>query len=245
VSGAGTCHDGMHGPGRGRRGEIRWRHGDAQGAGLAYNERMRTFDLAEMLREVPGTEVTARPGLVTVHIPAIGDTVRIPFRTVLDADWVQVPTGAPAVQVDIKIKRESLPLIVTVDDVVFTPAYADDLIDPEDELLVPAMPSLVAYSEMHRDVRSLGAALDDPDFELDPAMLAATLTAHRCFLAGAMRIGMWPVRVAAWWEYTSARSAGKITTARFREDPEWDQLMTGVQEARQAQFEQQAETAIG
>ncbi|WP_436520578.1 hypothetical protein [Actinoplanes sp. HUAS TT8] len=199
---------------------------------------MRTNDLAEMLREVPGTEVTAGPGLVTVHIPAIGDTVQIAFRNVLDADWVHVPTGEPAVQVDLKVRRSSLPLIVTVDDVVFTPAYADDVIDPEDELLVPAMPGLIAYSEMHRDVRALGKALDDPNFELEPDVLAATLTAHRCFLAGALRVGLWPVRVAAWWEYTSARSAGHITMARFSEDPRWDQLMNGVQDARQQQFEQ-------
>jgi hypothetical protein len=194
---------------------------------------MRTDELAEMLREVPGTEVTAGPGLVTVHIPAIGDTVRIAFRDVLDADWVHVPTGAPAVQVDLKRKRQVLPLIVTVDDVVFTPAYADDVIDPADELLVPAMPSLIGYSEMHRDVRALGKALDDPKIDLAPTMLAATLTAHRCFLAGAVRVGLWPVRVAAWWEYTSARSADKIRMARFRDDPQWDELMAGVQEARQ------------
>ncbi|GLW31985.1 hypothetical protein [Actinoplanes regularis] len=194
---------------------------------------MRTNELAEMLREVPGTEVTVGPGLVTVHIPAIGDTFQIAFRNVLDADWVHVPTGEPAVQVDLRRKHESLPLIVTVDDVVFTPAYADDLIEPEDGVLVPAMPNLIAYSEMHRDVRALGQALDDPDFTLDDEVLAATLTAHRCFLAGAMRIGLWPVRVAAWWEYTSARSAGRVTMARFRSDPQWDQLMDGVREARQ------------
>jgi hypothetical protein len=193
---------------------------------------MRTFELAEMLREIPGTEVTAGPGLVTVHIPALGDTVRIAFRDVLDADWVHVPTGAPAVQIDLRRKHESLPLIVTVDDVVFTPAYADDLIDPEDELLVPAMPSLIGYSEMHRDVRALGGALDDADVDLTPEVLAATLTAHRCFLSGAIRVGLWPVRVAAWWEYTSARSAGRITMARFRPDPEWDRLLADVREAR-------------
>ncbi|BCJ46307.1 hypothetical protein GCM10010168_52580 [Actinoplanes ianthinogenes] len=201
---------------------------------------MRTQELADMLGEVPGTEVTAGPGLVTVHIPAIGDTVRIAFRDVLDADWVHVPTGAPAVQIDLKRKRQSLPLIVTVDDVVFTPAYADDVIDPEDELLVPAMPSLVGYSEMHRDVRALGQALDDPKVDLAPTMLAATLTAHRCFLAGALRVGLWPVRVAAWWEYTSARSAGKVRMARFREDPQWDELMAGVREARRHTEEEAA-----
>ncbi|BBH68857.1 hypothetical protein ACTI_55420 [Actinoplanes sp. OR16] len=193
---------------------------------------MRTDELAEMIQEVPGTEVSYGPGLVEVHIPAIGDTVRLAFRDVLDADWVHVPTGAPAVQIDLKRGHESIPLIITVDDAVFLPAYADDLVDPEDELLVPAMPNLISYSEMHRDVRALGKAIDDREIELEPEILAATLLAHRCFLAGAVRVGLWPVRVAAWWEYTSARSAADIRLARFRGDPQWDQLMADVTEAR-------------
>ncbi|BAL88914.1 hypothetical protein AMIS_36940 [Actinoplanes missouriensis 431] len=193
---------------------------------------MRTDELAEMIQEVPGTEVSYGPGLVTVHVPAIGDTVRLAFRDVLDAEWVHVPTGAPAVQVDLRRKHESIPLIITVDDVVFIPAYADDLVHPEDELLVPAMPNLISYAEMHRDVRALGKAIDDPDVELEAEILAATLLAHRCFLAGAMRVGLWPVRVAAWWEYTSARSAQSIRMARFRDDPRWDALMADVTEAR-------------
>ena len=75
-------------------------------------------------------------------------------------------------------------------------------------------PSLLAYSEMHRDVRMLGRAIDDPDVELEPEMLAATLLAHRCFVAGAVRVGMWPVRVAAWgarmrwsWRVTARASS--------------------------------------
>jgi hypothetical protein len=207
--------------------------GRAAGSALrAYNGRMRTDELADLISEIPGTQVSAAPGVVTVVVPAIGDTARILFRDVLDAYAVTVPTGAPAVQVDIKRKRESLPLIFTVDDVVFAPAYADDLVDPEDELLVPAMPGMIGYSEMHRDVRALGRAIDDPDVELDPEMLAATLIAHRCFLAGAVRVGLWPVRVAAWWEYTSARAAKSIRVARFRPDEKWDQLMADVTEAR-------------
>ncbi|MEV0900865.1 hypothetical protein [Actinoplanes sp. NPDC049802] len=193
---------------------------------------MRTYELADLIGEVPGTEVTAAPGVVTVHVPAIGDTARILFRDVLDAYEVSVPTGAPAVQVDIKRGHESLPLIVTVDDVVFTPAYADDLVDAEDELMVPAMPGLLGYSEMHRDVRALGKAIDDPQVKLDPEILAATLLAHRCFIAGAVRVGLWPVRVAAWWEYTSARAAESVRLARFRPDTRWDELMEDVAEAR-------------
>ena len=193
---------------------------------------MRTDELAELIGEVPGTQVTAAPGIVTVHVPAIGDTARLLFRDVLDAYEVAVPTGAPAVQVDIKRRRESLPLIFTVDDVVFSPAYADDMVDPEDELLVPAMPGMLGYSEMHRDVRALGKAIDDPAVELDPEMLAATVLAHRCFIAGAVRVGLWPVRVAAWWEYTSARAATQVRLARFRPDEQWDRLMADVTEAR-------------
>ncbi|GLY06829.1 hypothetical protein [Actinoplanes sp. NBRC 101535] len=194
---------------------------------------MRTDELAAMLREVPGTEVVAGPGLLTIHVPAIGDTVRLEFRDVLDADFVYLPTNAPAVQVDLRLGRhESVPVIVTVDDVVFTPAYADDLVESGEELLIPAMPSLIGYSEMHRDVRGLGKALDDEEVELDPDILEATLTAHRCFIAGAVRVGLWPVRVAAWWEYTTARSAGTVGLPRFRADERWDRLMADVTEAR-------------
>jgi hypothetical protein len=193
---------------------------------------MRTDELAEMIQEVPGTDVSYGPGLVTVHVPAIGDTVRLAFRDVLDADWVHVPTGAPAVQVDLRRKHESIPLIITVDDVVFLPAYADDLVDPDDELLVPAMPNLISYSEMHRDVRALGKAIGDPEIELEPEILAATLLAHRCFIEGAVRVGMWPVRVAAWWEYTSSQAARVATLARFRDDEQWEALMADVTEAR-------------
>ncbi|WP_430792018.1 hypothetical protein [Actinoplanes sp. G11-F43] len=193
---------------------------------------MRTDELADLIAEVPGTEVTAVPGIVTVHVPAIGDTARLLFRDVLDAYEVMVPTEAPAVQVDLKRGRESLPLIVTVDDVVFAPVYADAVVDPEDELMVPAMPGMIGYSEMHRDVRALGKAIDDPNLELDPEMLAATLLAHRCFIAGAVRVGLWPVRVAAWWEYSSALAAKRTRLARFRPDEDWDRLMADVTEAR-------------
>lgn len=193
---------------------------------------MRTDELADLVAEVPGTQVDYGPGLVTVHIPAIGDTVRLMLRDVIEAYEVSVPTDAPAVQIDLKRRREVLPLIVTVDDAVFTPVYADSVVDPEDELMVPAMPSLISYSEMHRDVRLLGKAIDDPDVELEPEMLAATLLAHRCFIAGAVRVGLWPVRVAAWWEYTSAKAAKAVRLARFRPDEQWDQLMADVTEAR-------------
>jgi hypothetical protein len=202
---------------------------------VTYNGRMRSYQLTEALAEVPGIEVTIRRGALHVHVPALGDTARLDPDDVLDADAVFVPTQAPAVQLDIKRGHQVLPLIVTVDDLVFTPAYADDLIAEGAEVRVPAMPSLIAYSEMHRDVRALGRTIDDPSVSLEPEILAATLLAHRCFLRGAVRVGLWPVRVAAWWEYTHARAGASLDLAPFRPDPEWDRLMSDVAEARRLQ----------
>ena len=130
---------------------------------------------------------------------------------------------------------------VTAADLVFPPAYADSMIVPGADLRVPAMPALIAYSEMHRDVRAFGRTLDGPVAALDSDMQAATLLAHRCFLAGAVRMGLWPVRVAAWWEYSAARSAGAIELPSFRADPAWDDLMEDVAEARRQQSLQAAE----
>jgi hypothetical protein len=188
---------------------------------------MRSFELTEALSEVPGLDVSIRRGALHIHVPALGDTATLDPDDVVESADVWVPTQQPAVQLDIRRNREILPLIVTVDDLVFTPSYADDLIAEDAEVIVPAMPSLIAYSEMHRDVRALGKAVDSAD--LDPMTLAATLLAHRCFLRGAIRVGLWPVRVAAWWEYTSSRAPQTIP---LRPDPVWDELLADIAEAR-------------
>ena len=194
---------------------------------------MRSDDLVRMLSAVPGTEVSAGAGMVTAYVPAIGDAVQVASDDVLDAEPATVPTGAPAIRLEIRRGHEALPVIVTVGDVVFTPGYAADLLEPGAAVPIPAAPQLVAYSEMHRDVRALGRAVDTDGVQLDPDMLAATLLVHRCFLAGAVRVGLWPVRVAAWWEYTWARVGSDVTLAPFRADPVWDRLMSDVAQARQ------------
>jgi hypothetical protein len=207
---------------------------------MAYNGRMRSFELTEILGEVPGAEITVERGELVVHIPAIGDAVRLRPDEIIDAEPAFVPTGAPAVQLDVRRGHEVLTLIVTVDDVVFMPAYADDLLEEGAELVVPAMPGLIGYSEMHRDVRALGRAIDDPQVRHDPQMLAGTLLAHRCFLTGAIRVGLWPVRVAAWWEYSNARVGEDVPLAPFRADAVWDDLMADVTEARRLTAAHQA-----
>jgi hypothetical protein len=199
---------------------------------VAYNGRMHSYELTEALETVPGAEVKIYRGALAIHLPAIGDTARLEPDDIVAAEPVFVPTGKPAVQLDVRLGHQVLPLIVTVDDLVFTPVYAADLITPGASVRVPAMPNLISYSEMHRDVRALGKAIDDQSLALDPATLAATLLAHRCFIAGAVRVGLWPVRVAAWWEYAHARVGGSVPLAGLRPDPVWDELMADVAEAR-------------
>ncbi|HEX9999932.1 MAG TPA: hypothetical protein VGB74_05735, partial [Actinoplanes sp.] len=117
---------------------------------------MHSYELTEALAEVAGAEVKIHRGVLTVHVPAIGDTARLEPDDIVAAEPVFVPTGKPAVQLDVRIGHQVLPLIVTVDDLVFTPAYAADLVPPDAAVRIPAMPNLVSYAEMHRDVRALG-----------------------------------------------------------------------------------------
>lgn len=195
---------------------------------------MHSDELAGALAEVPGTKVSAGAGFVTAYVPAIGDSVRLAPQDILGANPAVVPTGAPAVRLAVRRGHKRLPLIVTVDDVVFAPAYAADMLIEGVDVRVPAAPQLVAYSEMHRDVRALGRAMDDIGSGLDPDTLAATMLVHRCFLAGALRVGLWPVRVAAWWEYNWARAGGDPRGGPFRADPDWDRLMDDVADSREA-----------
>jgi hypothetical protein len=58
------------------------------------------------------------------------------------------------------------------------------------------------------------------------------LLLHRCFLAGAVQVGLWPVRVAAWWEYSWARTGRDLPLPSFRPDVAWNALMDDVTEAR-------------
>jgi hypothetical protein len=205
---------------------------------------MHCEELVAMLGAVPGVEVSAGSGVVTAYVPAIGDAVRLEPEDVLTAERITVPTGAPGVRLAVRRGHEKLPLIVTVGDVVFMPAYAASLLAGGAPMRVPSTPHLVAYSEMHRDVRALGRAVDEAGPDLDPDTLAATLLVHRSFLAGALRVGLWPVRAAAWWEYSWARVGGGLPLARFRADPTWDRLTADVTDARrQADVEQPAGTA--
>ncbi len=192
---------------------------------------MDTDVLVGLLAQVPGTRVSHDGEAITAHLPTIGDTVRLAVGDVLGAERVVVPTGAPGVQLGVRRGHEELPLIVTVDDVVFMPAYAADMLQPGAPVRVPFSPPLVAYSEMRRDVDALGHAVQRGGQRLDAEILAATVLLHRCFLAGAVRVGLWPVGVAARWQHTWMRVGADLPLAPFRADPIWDLLLADADSA--------------
>ena len=208
------------------------RAGRAPAGAMPYNEDVQIDDVAGFLREVLGDQVSTGDGLVIVSVPSIGDAARLAAEDVLWAEEIITPTRAAAVRLGLRRGHGEMPLIVATDDVVFSPA------DPADvtaglPIGIPSMPNLVAYSEMHRDVRALGRAVDDRRRRLDLDTLAATLLVHRCFLSGAVRAGLWPVRVAAWWEYSWAHARGDLPLQRFRPDHEWDRLLDDITRARE------------
>jgi hypothetical protein len=194
---------------------------------------MRSDELAQVLGDIAGAETSVDDdGVVVARVAAIGDAVRIDPASVLNAYEIVVPSGAPGIEFGIRRGREELPLIVTADDVVFMPADAADMIEPGMALRAPGGPDLVAYSEMRRDLRALGRTIDREGGGLDLDTLAATILLQRCVLSGAMRIGLWPVRVAAWWEYAWATCGDRLPLPPFRPDRQWDELMAGVAAAR-------------
>jgi hypothetical protein len=198
---------------------------------VAYNGRMHSDELAGFLGEVLGDQVSAGDGLVIVSVPGVGDAARLAIEDVLWAEQIVTPTGSSAVRLGLRRGHGELPVIVAVDDVIFSPADAADVVQGL-PVSIPSMPNMVAYSEMHRDVRALGRAVDEAGADFDLDVLAATLLVQRCFLLGALRVGLWPVRVAAWWEYCWASVSGDLPVARFRPDPDWDRLMVDVAAAR-------------
>jgi hypothetical protein len=192
---------------------------------------MHSDELAGFLAEMLGDRVSLDGPRVVVDVPAVGDAARLPVGDVLWAEQIVTPTGADAIRLGLRRGHGEMPVILATDDVVFPPADPADVVEGL-PVSLPSMPNMVAYSEMHRDVRALGRAVDERGGELDPEVLAATLLVHRCFLRGAMRAGLWPVRVAAWWEYCWARARPDTPLSRFHPDPEWDRLLEDVTAAR-------------
>ena len=179
-------------------------------------------EVAKGLRSLAGIEVTAVGDRLRLDVPALGDGLWLRPADVVRLVHSRAPDGDPAVELAF---ADDVPLIVVSDDVVYEPAPTMDVIDSPIEVRITNMPPLVAYSEMERAAVYLARSGDDADL----AELDATFLLVRCFVAGATRFGMRPVRTVAWWLRGSAATLGEFPTRQFRPDPLWDDLVTAAE----------------
>lgn len=178
-------------------------------------------EIARALRELPGLQVSVSGEGIHVRVPSLNDNPHLAAAEVRQLRQIFGPRGEPAVQ--LAVGAPARPLIITADDVVFAPASADAVLDSSMRYEVSNAPVLVAYSEMERDTQSLARSCEgQASRNLDRA--GGDLLLLRCFIAGAVRCGMRPVRAVAWWQRAWAALGGDVALPPFRQDPVWDEL---------------------
>ncbi len=183
---------------------------------------MEIAEIIHALSGLPGIQVSAAGDKVSVYVPPLDDSVQLMAVEVQRLRMIFGPRGEPAVEFEVGDESGLWPLIVTSEDVVYAPASTDTLLDTRIRMQVSNSPALVAYSEMERDVQGLARSCGDgPEMNLDAD--AGTLLLLRCFIAGAVRFGMRPLRAVAWWQRAWA-VLGDDCFLTFRQDPLWDGL---------------------
>lgn len=185
--------------------------------------RVEVAEIIRALAGLPGIRAAAMAGRVSVHVPAIDDTVRIDAAEVRRYRHIWGPYGDPAVEFVIGDEQVVSPLIVTPGDVVYRPVDAGDVLDSAMEYRITDAPHLVAYTEMERAAAQLAHACERPGpIELSGA--SATFLLVRCFVVAATLAGLRPVRSVAWWQRGWTAVGGEVLLPPFRPDPVWDEL---------------------
>jgi hypothetical protein len=184
---------------------------------------MESAEIARALSGLPGVQVTVAGDKVSVFVPPLDDSVQLMAVEVQRLSNIFGPRGEPAVEFAVGDESDLWPLIITPNDVVYAPASADTFLDSPVRIQVSNSPVLVAYSEMERDIQTLARSCgDEAEGNLDK--VAGTLLLLRCFIAGAIRFGMKPLRAVAWWQQAWAVLGVDTFLPPFWQDPVWDGL---------------------
>lgn len=184
---------------------------------------MESADIAHALSALPGLHVTVSGEGIHVRVHSLNDSLYVQAGQVRQLGKIFGPRGEPAVEFTMGDESGLWPLIMTTDDVVYAPASADTVLDSDIRFEVRNTPALVAYSEMERDTQSLARSCESTAARnLDRA--GGDLLLLRCFIAGAIRLGMRPVRAVAWWQRAWAALGGDVALPPFRADSVWDEL---------------------
>jgi hypothetical protein len=191
---------------------------------------MRTDAICQALERVSGVDVTVSDSgtRVDVRVSAIDDGVCLVASRVIRCQPIAAPNGDPAVEFVIAAEDRAQPLIIVSDDVVFAPASPRELLDSRMAYEVGNAPHLVAYSEMARDAEGLARACEQRD-GTNLAQLAGTFLLLRCFIVGATRFDLRPVRSVAWWQRAWAAVGGDLALPPFRSDAQWEELVRSAE----------------
>jgi hypothetical protein len=184
---------------------------------------MESAEIARALSELPGLQVTVSGDMISVFVPALDDSVNLMAAEVQRFSKIFGPRGESALEFTVGDESDLWPLIITPGDVVYAPASADTVLDSTIRYQVSNAPPLVAYSEMERDTQTLARSRGDQE-ERNLDALSGTLLLLRCFIMGATRFGMRPIRAVASWQRAWAVLEDDIFLPPFRLDSVWDGL---------------------
>jgi hypothetical protein len=210
----------------------------------AANRGMPPEEVVRALSALPSIRITTAADGIAIHVPAIEDRVLLSSAAVKRARRIFAPNGDPAVEFAVGDENEELPLIITPEDVVFAPAKSASLLVSSVPIVVADAPHLVAYSEMERDAEraALACAQSGPK---NTDRLGATFLLLRCFVAGATRFGLRPLRTVAWWQQGWKIIGDDVALPPFRPDSSWDALSRAAEHitATPSSYGEQSEAA--
>jgi hypothetical protein len=159
---------------------------------------MEAAEIAQALAGLSGLRVTVLDDCVCVYLPAIDDSVQLLAGQVQRFTSMFAPNGDPALEFVIGDEHEVWPLIIVADGVAFAPEDPVAVLDSPIPFQITNAPHLVAYSEMERDAEEIALASESSD-EIDLYLAAGSYLLLRCFIAGAVRLGLRPIHTVAWW----------------------------------------------
>lgn len=188
------------------------------------------MEIAELLAAfavLPEVRATASDKDVAIHVPAVDDTAHLIAADVLRVRRGYAPDGSTCLELVIAAGETVRPCIVTDTDIVFAPEDPSNVLDSGVRHVVRGMPSLVAYTEMMRELEHVGRT----DFGDDIGIASGTLLLTRCFIAGAAWLGLRPLAGVHWWQTAWLRFSNDVSLPPWREDPLWNVLVTEASQA--------------
>jgi hypothetical protein len=179
--------------------------------------------IVQTFSALPGLTITTSADLISVYLAGIKDSAHVLARNVWRARTVVGPNGENAVELAVRKDNGELPLIFTLDDVIFAPAMTEAVLDSDIRWNITDAPPLVTYLEMQRDAERVARACENTGQNLD--RLGASMLLVRCFILGAAEFGLRPLKAVAWWQRGWRAIGEDIPLPPFQQNPLWEEMV--------------------